>query len=130
MSPATLERIRSNLAQLIDAAAAEIEEIEAEQQAQAAQAAEIDLPALLARRPFVPDGTLLDCLDLAAWLVPRLRAGIRPLLTTAELRDRWHCDQSTVSRRMQALRTHQLIDASLHPGRSAHWAVRRVGPTA
>lgn len=37
MSPAALERIRSNLAQLIDAAAAEIQ---AEQQAQAAQAAE------------------------------------------------------------------------------------------
>ena len=125
MSPAALERIRSNLAQLIDAAAAEIQ---AEQQAQAVQAAEIDLPAMLARRPFVPDGTLLDCLDLAAWLAPRLRAGIRPLLTTAELQDRWVCDQSTVSRRMQALRVHQLIDASLHPGRGAYWVVRRVGP--
>jgi hypothetical protein len=84
--------------------------------------------SVLARRPWVTDCTLLDCLDLAEWLGPRIRAGLTPLLTTAELEARWACDQSTVSRRISALRGHQLIDASLHPGRGAYWEVHRVGP--
>ena len=83
---------------------------------------------VLARRPWVTDRTLLDCLELAEWLGPRIRAGLTPLLTTAELETRWTCDQSTVSRRILALREHQLIDASLHPGRGAYWEVHRVGP--
>jgi len=86
--------------------------------------------SVLARRPWVGDRTLLDCLELAEWLGPRIRAGLTPLLTTAELETRWTCDQSTVSRRICALREHQLIDASLHPGRGAYWEVRRVGPAA
>ena len=85
---------------------------------------------LLSRRGRVSDRTLLDCLELAEYLGPRIRAGLTPHVTTAELKARWHCDQSTISRRMQALRVHQLIDASLHPGRGAHWAVHRVGPVA
>ena len=83
---------------------------------------------LLTRRAHVSDRTLLDCLELAEYLGPRIRADLTPLLTTAELEARWHCDQSTVSRRMQALRVHQLIDTSLHPGRGAYWEVHRVGP--
>lgn len=83
---------------------------------------------VLTRRPFVPDGTLLDCLELAEHLGPRIRAGLTPLITTAELQQRWQCDQSTVSRRISALRQYQLIDASLHPGRAAYWEVHRVGP--
>ena len=83
---------------------------------------------LLNRRAFVPDRALLDCLELAEYLGPRIRAGLTPLLTTAELKARWHCDQSTISRRMQALRAHQLIDASPHFGRGAYWEVHRVGP--
>ena len=86
--------------------------------------------SVLARRPWVGDRTLLDCLELAEWLGPRIRAGLTPLLTTAELETRWTCDQSTVSRRIWALREHQLIDASLHPGRGAYWEVHRVGPAA
>lgn len=85
---------------------------------------------VLARRPWVTDRTLLDCLELAEWLGPRIRAGLTPLLTTAELESRWTCDQSTVSRRMKALCVHQLLDASLHSGRGAYWEVRRVGPVA
>lgn len=86
--------------------------------------------SLLARRPYIQERTLLDCLELAEWLGPRIRAGLTPLLTTAELMSRWSCDQSTVSRRVAALREHQLLDASLHPGRGAYWAVHRVGPAA
>jgi hypothetical protein len=83
---------------------------------------------VLFRRPWVSDRTLLDCLELAEHLGPRIRAGLTPQLTSAELEQRWQCDQSTVSRRILALRQHQLIDASLHPGRGAYWEVRRVGP--
>jgi len=85
---------------------------------------------LLSRRPFVPDGTLLDCLELAEYLGLRIRAGLTPLLTTAELQQRWNCDQLTVSRRIGALRVHQLIDAQLHRGSGAYWEVKRVGPVA
>lgn len=61
---------------------------------------------LLSRRAFVPDGALIDCLELADWLGLRIRAGLTPLITTAELKQRWQCDQSTVSRRISALREH------------------------
>ena len=85
---------------------------------------------LLTLRGRVPDRVLLDCLELDEHLGQRIQAGQACLVTTAYLSTRWHCDQSTVSRRMQALRVHQLIDASLHPGRGAHWEVHRVGPVA
>ena len=85
---------------------------------------------LLSRRGRIPDRVLLDCLDLAEYLGPRIRAGLTPLLTTAELEARWHCDQSTVSRRMQALQAHDLIEATLQAGPGAYWAVKRVGPVA
>ena len=83
---------------------------------------------LLNRRAFVPDGALLDCLELVEYLGPRIRAGLTPMLTTAELKARWHCDQSTVSRRMQALQAHNLIEATSQAGPGAYWAVKRVGP--
>jgi len=86
--------------------------------------------SLLARRPFIQERTLLDCLELAEWLGPRIRAGLTPLLTTAELMSRWSCDQSTVSRRVAALREHQLLHATLYAGPGAYWAVHRVGPAA
>jgi len=86
--------------------------------------------SLLARRAYVQPTTLLDCLDLSQWLSPRIRAGLTPEVTTAELMSRWSCDQSTVSRRVAALREHQLLDASLHAGPGAFWAVHRVGPVA
>lgn len=84
--------------------------------------------SLLARRPYVGDSALLDCLELAEWLSPKLRAGIVPEVTTAELMSRWHCSQPCVSRRIQALRVHQLLDATSHPGPGAYWAIYRVGP--
>ena len=37
---------------------------------------------LLARRPYVSEGTLLDCLELAEWLDMRIQAGIVPEITT------------------------------------------------
>jgi len=83
---------------------------------------------LLAKQFYVGDGTLLDCLELAEFLAPRIRAGLTPLITTAELQARWMCDQSTVSRRISALRDHQLLDARLQGGPGAYWAVRRMGP--
>jgi hypothetical protein len=90
----------------------------------------VTLAALLARRPWASDRTLLDCLELADWLGPRIAAGIVTEITTAEMMTRWSCDQSTVSRRISALRQHQLIDATLRAGPGAYWAVKRVGPVA
>jgi hypothetical protein len=86
--------------------------------------------SLLARRPYIQEGTLLDCLELADWLGLRIAAGIVPEITTAELMTRWQCSQPCVSRRISALRQHQLLDATDHPGRGAYWAVYRVGPAA
>jgi hypothetical protein len=83
---------------------------------------------ILTRRRLIPDSTLLDCLELAEYLGPRIRAGLTPQLTTAELEQRWQCDQSTVSRRLGALRQYRLIGALLHPGPGAYWEVHRVGP--
>jgi hypothetical protein len=83
---------------------------------------------VLARRPWVSANTLLDCLELAEWLGPRIRSGLTPLVTTAELQARWNCSQPTVSRRVSALVQHGLIDATAPTGRGAYWAVHRVGP--
>jgi len=85
---------------------------------------------LLTRRAFVPDGALIDCLELADWLGMRIRAGLTPHVTTAELQTRWSCTQSTVSRRVSALMEHGLIEATLQAGPGAYWAVKRVGPVA
>jgi hypothetical protein len=71
----------------------------------------------------VGEGTLLDCLELAEWLDVRIQAGIVPEITS-----RWQCSQSTVSRRIAALREHQLLEVTDHPGPGAYWAVYRVGP--
>jgi hypothetical protein len=85
---------------------------------------------VLGRRPWVPANTLLDCLELAEWLEPHIRAQLTPLVTTAELQARWNCSQPTVSRRVSALIRHGLIDATTHAGRGAYWEVHRVGPVA
>ena len=83
---------------------------------------------LLTRRALLPACALLDCLDLADWLGLRIRAGLTPHVTTAELQTRWSCTQSTVSRRVSALMEHGLIEATLQAGPGAYWAVKRVGP--
>ena len=85
------------------------------------------LAALLARRPWASDRTLLDCLELAEWLAPFMGGPEPPRITSAQLEARWNCTQSTVNRRIHALRIHQLIDASLQAGPGASWVVRRVG---
>lgn len=85
---------------------------------------------LLTRRALLPACALLDCLDLADWLGMRIRAGLIPHVTTAELQARWSCTQSTVSRRVSALMEHGLIEATLQAGPGAYWAVKRVGPVA
>lgn len=87
----------------------------------------IDLSALLARRPWVTDRTILDWLDLINWLGPGLAEGANPCITTVQLMDRWCCTQPTVSRRIQALRKHNLLDATDHPGRGAYWCVYGLG---
>ena len=84
--------------------------------------------SLLSRRRLVPSETLLDCLELADWLRPRICAGLTPHLTMAELQARWDCPQFIASKRMADLQGAQLIDASFYPGESAYWAVKRVGP--
>ncbi len=81
---------------------------------------------LLSRRRLVPDSTLLDCLELAEYLGPRIRAGLTPQLTTADLEKRWQCDQLMAIQRIGALRVHRLIDASFHW--EGYWLVHRVGP--
>jgi len=89
---------------------------------------------LLARRPYVSESTLLDCLELADWLDMRIRAGIVPEITSLELQVRWACDQGTVLRRISALLEHQLLDCRLQSGPQLapgpYWAVYRVGPVA
>lgn len=82
---------------------------------------------LLSRRRLVPDSTLLDCLELAEYLGPRIRAGLTPQLTTTELEQRWQCDQSEAIRRIRALRDHRLIDSSLLQY-EGYWQVHGVGP--
>lgn len=79
------------------------------------------LADLLALRYRVPDGTLLDALDLAQ-LVPELPGQVR----TADLRRRWCCSQPTVSRSMS-----RLWDAGLIDYRAARgcYRIRRIGPT-
>ena len=84
--------------------------------------------SVLARRRLVPSETLLDCLELADWLGSRICAGLTPHITMTELRARWDCPQFVASKRMADLQGAQLIDASFHPGESAYWAVKRVGP--
>ena len=84
--------------------------------------------SVLVRRRLVPSETLLDCLELADWLGPRICAGLTPHLTMAELRVRWDCPQFIASKRMADLQGAQLIDVSFYPGESAYWAVKRVGP--
>lgn len=75
---------------------------------------------LLALRNQVPDGVLLDALELAA-LLPELPASIR----TSRLREHWHCSQPTVSRRLTRLWDAGLLDYR-HGGR--RYIIRRVGP--
>jgi hypothetical protein len=85
---------------------------------------------LLSRRALLPPCAVLDCLDLADWLGPRIRAGLTPHVTTADLENRWSCTQSTASRRVSALMEHGLIEATLQAGPGTYWAVKRVGPVA
>jgi len=85
---------------------------------------------LLTRRAFVPDGALIDCLELAEWLAPFMGGPEPPRITSAQLEARWNCTQSTISRRVSALMEHGLIDATLQAGPGAYWAVKRVGPVA
>ena len=91
---------------------------------------EIDAAIPTALRPSVPDGTILDFLDLLSWLGPAMAQGLYPHITTSQLMDRWRCTQPTVSRRIQSLRSHELLDATDHPGRGAYWCVYKLGPAA
>ena len=86
--------------------------------------------ALLARRGRVPDGALLDCLELADHVKPRSIAGSYPWITSAELSSLWSCTPNSACRRMAALQRHQLLDATWRTGPGAHYVIKRLGPVA
>lgn len=80
----------------------------------------MDLTDLLSLRHRVPDGVLLDWLDLEQ-LLPE-----RPChIDTDVLRRHWLCSQATVSRRIG-----RLWEAGLLDYRSGGWLyrIRRLGP--
>lgn len=79
---------------------------------------------LLARRGRVPDGALLDCLDLDRYLGPT------STVTSAELSSLWSCTPNSARRRMKALQRHQLLDATTRTSPGAHWVIKRLGPVA
>ena len=58
----------------------------------------IPIRRLVALRGAVPDRTLLDYLELRM-----LSRGTPASISTRDLRQRWACDQSTVSRRLAAV---------------------------
>jgi hypothetical protein len=82
---------------------------------------------LLALRHRVPDGVLLDCLDLQHWLAPFINGPEPVRVTTKQLMTRWCCSQPAVSRRMNALRRYGLAEIRSRGGRGAWWSVRRIG---
>lgn len=81
--------------------------------------------ALLTRRGRVPDGALLDCLDLDRYLGPTSGP-----VTSAELSALWSCTPNSACRRMKALQRHQLLDATWRTGPGAHYEIKRLGPVA
>lgn len=76
------------------------------------EANSIPLQPLVELRRRLPDGTILDYLELAA-LAPTPGA-----ITVATLRERWGCSQSTVSRRLAAVQRTGLVDIT--PGWGAY----------
>lgn len=75
----------------------------------------------LALRHRVPDGVLLDWLDLAQLLEPPCS------IRAAALMRHWCCSQPTVSRRLSRLLAADLIDYGA--GRSRRYRIWRLGPT-
>ena len=75
---------------------------------------------LLSLRHRVPDGVLLDWLDLEQ-LLPARPASIR----TEHLRSHWLCSQATVSNRLRRLWEAGLLD--YRSGRG-EYRIRRLGP--
>jgi hypothetical protein len=78
------------------------------------------LTDFLALRNRVPDGALLDCMELAL-LLPELPCHIE----TDVLRRHWHCSQPTVSRRLCKMWEAGLIDYRAGGGL---YRIRRLGP--
>ena len=76
---------------------------------------------LLALRYRVPDGVLLDWLDLAQLLEPPCS------IRAAALMQHWCCSQPTVSRRLSRLLDGDLIDYGANRGR--RYRVWRLGPS-
>ena len=83
--------------------------------------------ALLARRGRVPDGALLDCLELAEHLGPRSIAGPYPRITSAELSSLWGCTPNSACRRMKVMQNNQLLDATWRTGPGAHYVIKQLG---
>lgn len=82
---------------------------------------------LLSLRHRVPDGVLLDALELNQMVQPFLGCPDPPRLSTEQLQAHWHCSQPAVSRRMNALVKYGLAEVRTTGGRGARWTVRRIG---
>lgn len=87
----------------------------------------MDPADLLSLRHRVPDGVLLDDLELNQMVQPFLGCPDPPRLSTEQLQAHWHCSQPAVSRRMNGMVKHGLVDAQTTRGRGAQWIVRRIG---
>ena len=87
----------------------------------------MDAAEILSLRHRVPDATLLDALELAQMLRPFMGSPDPPRLSTEQLQAHWQCSQSAVSRRMNGMVKHGLVDAQTTRGRGAQWIVRRIG---
>jgi hypothetical protein len=74
---------------------------------------------LLSLRHRVPDGVLLDWLDLGQLVDPPC------LVRTADLIEHWRCSQSAVSRRLSRLWEADLLD--YRPG-GGLYRIRHLGP--
>lgn len=78
------------------------------------------LALLLELRHQVPDGVLLDWLDLKQWLQPPCR------VKAAQLMERWYCSQPGVSRRLKRLRDVGLISCWSETGRGGAYHVHSL----
>jgi hypothetical protein len=78
------------------------------------------ITALLELRHRVPDGVLLDWVDLTQLIEPPAS------ITTKALRAHWNCSQPAVSRRLAAVHRAGLAQITTGYNRYRVWAVKRL----
>lgn len=83
--------------------------------------------AILKAIPSTPCVVITAWLELEAYLDSLLpmAPSHRQTITTAQLMDLWHCDQSTVSRRISAFNKAGLAEVTRANGYQGGWWVRR-----